>query len=105
MSTTELAPGEYSGLRILPQQPVDNPNLVQAINDNGIKWVAIDACREPAMRPIGNALGVPRHPIDVFYNVATKADETSEYNWIYDSAADGGSGLCTTNGRRPAWRR
>jgi hypothetical protein len=94
----ELAPGEYSGLRILPQQPVDNPNLVQAINDNGIKWVPLDASREPAMRPIGNALGVPRHPIDVFYNVSTKANETSEYNWIYDSAADGGSGLCTTNG-------
>ncbi|HEY1643382.1 MAG TPA: hypothetical protein VGG35_22045 [Streptosporangiaceae bacterium] len=94
----ELAPGEYSGLRILPQQPVDNPNLVQAINDNGVKWVPIDASRDPAMRPIGNALGVPRHPIDVFYNVSTKADETSEYNWIYDSAANGGSGLCTANG-------
>jgi hypothetical protein len=94
----ELAPGEYSGLRILPQQPVDNPNLVQAITNNGIKWVPIDASRDPAMRPIGSALGVPRHPIDVFYNASTKADETSEYNWIYDSAADGGSGLCTANG-------
>lgn len=94
----ELAPGEYSGLRILPQQPADNPNLLQAISDNGIKWVPIDASREPAMRPVGDALGVPRHPIDVFYNVSTKADETSEYNWIYDSAADGGSGLCTANG-------
>jgi hypothetical protein len=94
----ELAPGEYSGLRILPQQPVDNPNLIQAIVDNGIKWVPLDASREPAMRQIGPALGVPRHPIDVFYNVSTRADETSEYNWIYDSAADGGSGLCTTNG-------
>jgi hypothetical protein len=49
------------------------------------------------MRPIGNALGLPRHPIDVFYNVATKADETSEYNWIYDSTADGGSGVCQTS--------
>ncbi len=50
------------------------------------------------MRPIGSALGVPRHPIDVFYNVSTKANEVSEYNWIYDSAADGGSGLCTAAG-------
>jgi hypothetical protein len=94
----ELAPGEYSGLRILPQQPVDNPNLIQAIAANGIKWVPLDASREPAMRPVGSALGVPRHPIDVFYNVSSKANEVSEYNWIYDSAADGGSGLCTTAG-------
>ncbi|HEY1619869.1 MAG TPA: hypothetical protein VGG25_19760 [Streptosporangiaceae bacterium] len=94
----ELAPGEYSGLRILPQQPEDNPNLLTAIGANGIKWVPLDASREAAMRNVGSALGVPRHPIDVFYNVSTKANETSEYNWIYDSAADGGSGLCTTSG-------
>jgi hypothetical protein len=94
----ELAPGEYSGLRISPQQPVDNPNLIKAITDNGIKWVPLDASREPAMRQVGSALGVPRHPIDVFYNASTKADEVSEYNWIYDSAADGGSGLCTAAG-------
>jgi hypothetical protein len=94
----ELAPGEYSGLRILPQQPVDNPNLVAAITANGVKWVPMDASREPAMRPIGSALGVPRHPIDVFYNVDTAADETSEYNWIYDSTQDGGSGLCQSAG-------
>ena len=98
MSTTEFAPGEYSGLRILPQQPADNPNLVSAISQDGIAWVAMDASREPAMRPIGTALGLPRHPIDVFYNTATKADETSEYNWIYDSTADGGSGLCQATG-------
>jgi hypothetical protein len=97
MSTTEFAPGEYSGLRLLPQQPDDNPNLVDAINQDGIQWVAMDASREPAMRPIGTALGLPRHPIDVFYNVASKADETSEYNWIYDSTADGGSGVCQTS--------
>lgn len=99
MSTTELAPGEYSGLRILPQQPNDNPNLVSAINQDGVAWVAMDASREPAMRPIGQALGLPRHPIDVFYNVSTKADETSEYNWIYDSTANGGSGACQASGQ------
>jgi hypothetical protein len=99
MSTTELAPGEYSGLRIVPQQPNDNPNLVSAINQDGVAWVAMDASREPAMRPIGQALGLPRHPIDVFYNVSTKADETSEYNWIYDSTANGGSGACQASGQ------
>jgi hypothetical protein len=99
MSTTELAPGEYSGLRIVPQQPNDNPNLVSAINQDGVAWVAMDASREPTMRPIGQALGLPRHPIDVFYNVSTKADETSEYNWIYDSTANGGSGACQASGQ------
>jgi hypothetical protein len=98
MSATEFAPGEYSGLRLEPQQPADNPNLVNAVSQDGIAWVAMDASREPAMRPIGSALGLPRHPIDVFYNVATKADETSEYNWIYDSTADGGSGVCQGSG-------
>jgi hypothetical protein len=99
IQANEVAPGEYSGLRILPQQPVDNPNLIKAFNDNNIKWVPMDASREASMRPLGNALGVPRHPIDVFYNVSTQANEVSEYNWIYDSRADGGSGLCEDSGR------
>ena len=98
-SAADFAPGEYSGLRILPQQPADNPNLVSAISQDSIAWVAMDASREPAMRPIGTALGLPRHPIDVFYNTATKADETSEYNWIYDSTANGGSGACQSTGQ------
>jgi Glycosyl transferases group 1 len=71
-----LATGEYSGLRILPQQPVDNPCLDNAMAPDKIKWVAMDASREPAMRSVGAALGVPRHPIDVGYD------------------ADGGSGIC-----------
>jgi hypothetical protein len=89
-----LATGEYSGLRILPQQPADNPNLVNAMGPDKIKWVAMDASREPAMRRIGAALGVPRHPIDVGYDVATVPDEVSEFNWYNTSKQDGGSGLC-----------
>ena len=46
------------------------------------------------MRPVGAALGVPRHPIDVGYDVDTIADEINEYNWYHTSKADGGSGLC-----------
>jgi hypothetical protein len=98
MSQAEFAPGEYSGLRLLPQQPADNPNMISAIDSDGIRWVAMDASREPGMRQIGSAWGVPRHPIDVFYNTDTKTDETSEYNWIYDSTADGGSGACSAAG-------
>jgi hypothetical protein len=89
-----LATGEYSGLRILPQQPVDNPNLVRALAPDRVKWLAMDASREHVMRRVGPALGVPRHPIDVGYDVATVADEVNEYNWFNTSKADGGSGRC-----------
>lgn len=89
-----VASGEYSGLMILPQQPVDNPNLDNAMAADGIKWIALDASREPSMRPVGAALGVPRHPIDIGYDVDTIASEVNEFNWNNDSKADGGSGLC-----------
>jgi hypothetical protein len=89
-----VASGEYSGLLLLPQQPVDNPNLDNAMGRDGIKWIALDASREPDMRPVGAALGVPRHPIDIGYDVDTIASEVNEFNWNNDSKADGGSGLC-----------
>jgi len=89
-----LATGEYSGLRILPQQPVDNPNLTAAMGPNRVRWIALDASREPAMRPVGSALGVPRHPIDVGYDVDSVAEEINEYNWFHTAKKDGGSGLC-----------
>jgi hypothetical protein len=92
-----LASGEYSGLRILPQQPVDNPNMLQAMADDHIKWIVMDASRDPDMRPVGPALGIPRHPIDVGYDVATVDLEVNEFNWYNDSKADGGSGLCETS--------
>jgi hypothetical protein len=89
-----LASGEYSGLRLLPQQPVDNPYLVTAMSTDHIHWIVMDASREPAMRPVGVALGIPRHPIDVGEDVDTVAEEVNEFNWYNDSKADGGSGLC-----------
>lgn len=92
--TTELVTGEHSGLRSSPQMPVDNPNLAPALAASGITIVASDASREPQQRSIGSALTVPRHPMNIFYNVATRAEEVDEYNWIYTAAADGGSGIC-----------
>jgi hypothetical protein len=89
-----VAPGEYTGLRILPQQPVDNPNMNAAMGPDHIKWVAMDASREPNMRPVGAAFGVPRHPIDVGEDIDTVAEEVSEFNWYNDSKAAGGSGIC-----------
>jgi hypothetical protein len=89
-----LASGEYSGLKLLPQQPVDNPYLDNAMGPDGIKWIALDASREPDMRSVGTAFGVPRHPVDIGYDVDTIPSEVNEFNWNNDSKADGGSGLC-----------
>jgi hypothetical protein len=89
-----VASGEYSGLPLLPQQPVDNPYLDQAMGPDGITWIALDASREPNMRYVGAALGIPRHPIDVGDDVDTVAEEVSEFNWYNTSKADGGSGIC-----------
>jgi hypothetical protein len=100
-----VATGEYSGLPVLPQQPVDNPNLDDAMGPDGIKWIALNASTEPDMRYVGAALGVPRHPIDVGYDVDTVAAEINESNWYNTPKADGGSGICqgskTTACRKP----
>ncbi|NVI89280.1 hypothetical protein HUX53_18860 [Actinomadura sp. BRA 177] len=90
----EVVTGEHSGLRILPQQPDDNPNLAPALADAGVKWLAGDASREKAQREVGALRTVPRHPLSTYFNVATQAEEVDEYNWIYTRRADGGSGLC-----------
>ena len=57
-----VATGEYSGLPMLPQQPADNPSLDAVMGPDGIKWIALDASREPDMRYVGAALGVPEAP-------------------------------------------
>lgn len=97
LSSSDLVAGEHSGLAVLPQQPSDNPNLASALSTNGISSVASDASREPDQRIVGPAETVPRHPMNIFYNVATPAEEVDEYNWIYTSTANGGSGLCENN--------
>ncbi|MFJ8693639.1 hypothetical protein [Streptomyces roseolilacinus] len=94
---SELVTGEHSGLAVLPQQPRDNPHLAGALADNGVAWIGGDNSREPAQRPVGAALTVPRHPMNVYYNVGTAAEMTDEYNWIYTRRSDGGSGACETD--------
>lgn len=95
VNAAELVTGEHSGLKSLPQMSTDNPNLAPSLSYAGIKWIASDASRETTSRLVGGAYTVPRHPMNVYYNASTKAEETSEYNWIYTSAADGGSGYCS----------
>ncbi|MCK2240527.1 MULTISPECIES: hypothetical protein [unclassified Crossiella] len=97
LQRNEMLAGEHSGTKILPQQPQDNPNFVAALRDTGVAWIGLDASREPTLRQVGPALGVPRYPISVYYNVGTRAEMTDEYNWIYTSRANGGSGICEDN--------
>lgn len=96
---TALVTGEHSGLRHSPQEPSDNPNLDGVLGTLGVTAVASDASREPRQRSLGSsgALTMPRYPMSVYYNVGTKAELIDEYNWIYNSTADGGSGDCETN--------
>ncbi|MEU3458328.1 hypothetical protein ABZ721_00040 [Streptomyces sp. NPDC006733] len=90
----ELLTGEHSGLKILPQQPVDNPNLAPSLTATGVTVLGSDNSRDPLQRKVGPALTVPRFPMNVFYNAGKAAEEVDEYNWIYTRAADGGSGIC-----------
>ncbi|WP_189933072.1 hypothetical protein [Streptomyces sulfonofaciens] len=93
----ELVTGEHSGMRVLPQQSEDNPNLALALDDNDITWLASDNSRDPAQRRVGPATTVPRYPMNVFYNAGRAAEQVDEYNWIYTSRAQGGSGICEDN--------
>ncbi|MEU3961344.1 hypothetical protein AB0F42_16195 [Streptomyces buecherae] len=93
---SELVTGEHSGLASRPQQPTDNPALAPALSDSDVAWIGSDSSREPAQRAAGPALTVPRYPMNVFYNAGRAAEQVDEYNWIYASKADGGSGTCET---------
>ncbi|MFJ6983303.1 MULTISPECIES: hypothetical protein [unclassified Streptomyces] len=97
LNNGELVTGEHSGMRVLPQQPVDNPNLALALGDNQITWLGSDNSREPGQRSVGGATTVPRYPMNVFYNAGRAAEQVDEYNWIYTSRAQGGSGICEDN--------
>lgn len=46
---------------------------------------------------MGSATTVPRYPMNVFYNAGRAAEQVDEYNWIYTSRAQGGSGICEDN--------
>jgi hypothetical protein len=94
LNPAELVTGEHSGLKALPQMAADNPNLAGALADTGVRVIASDASREQASRSIGPAVTERRWPMNIFYNVGTAAEEVDEYNWIYTSRADGGSGIC-----------
>jgi len=93
----ELVTGEHSGLRRAPQEPSDNPNLARALTQAGITMIGSDNSRESAQRIIGSARTSPRYPMNIYYNTGKKTEAVDEYNWVYTSAANGGSGICENN--------
>ncbi len=93
---SELVTGEHSGLASGPARE-DNPALAAAMATTGVTWVGADSSVQPAQRRVGSALTVPRHPMNIFYNTSTEYNAADEYNWIYTTRADGGSGICEDN--------
>ncbi|WP_328868975.1 hypothetical protein OHT76_02135 [Streptomyces sp. NBC_00287] len=97
LENDELVTGEHSGMKVLPQQTDDNPNLALALEDTDIAWLGSDNSREPQQRQVGPSTTVPRYPMNVFYNAGRAAEQVDEYNWIYTGRAQGGSGICEDN--------
>jgi len=95
--TKEYLSGEHSGLYLVPQQPVDNPQFAASLGATGVRFIGADASRESGARVVGGATTVPRHPVAVYYNVSTVGEEAAEYNWFYTSRTAGGSGYCDDN--------
>ncbi len=96
INANELVTGEHSGLITAPQMTMDNPNLATALKTTGITLIASDASREALPRVVAGTTTrtAPRHPMNVYYNTSTRAAAADEYNWIYTSKANGGSGIC-----------
>jgi hypothetical protein len=95
---TELVTGEHSGIGtskeansptgVVPVSP-PNVNMAPALNATGIRSIGADNSREAGQRAVGNALTLPRYPMNVFYNIATMHDQLDEYDWLYLSKAAG----------------
>ncbi|MFI9272801.1 hypothetical protein ACIGXM_19055 [Kitasatospora sp. NPDC052896] len=94
---SELVTYQNSGLALPPQQTQDNPSLAPALTAAGVTALASNGSTETAARQVGTALTVPGHQDDVYYNAATAAEETDEYNWVFTPTAQGGSGSCGTS--------
>jgi hypothetical protein len=101
-----------------------NPGFIDALTRAGIRSVAGDASKaypNPPDGPVsstaqfpagatftdGPAQVVPRYPSNVYYNVANRADQLDEYNWIYVSPPAGGcvpiTGVTTCRATPATW--
>ena len=79
-----------------------NPEFLRAAKDFGIRYILSDTSRSGWNNPSPNAgfystfepsiLIIPRRPTNLYYNVSTPAEWTSEYNYFY-----------APGGRFPTW--
>jgi hypothetical protein len=122
------APPATNGAALAPY--AQNPDYLAALTGAGIATVAADASKaypnppdrttgladaDPSNFPkgatfsLGNGIQtVPRYPTNVYYNVANRADQLDEYNWIYTSPPVGGcvpiAGVTTCNAAEVPWQ-
>ena len=105
-----------------------NPAYVPALGDAGIRTVASDTSKPYPNPPTKNPVSetdptnfpkgasfplsasirtVPRYPSNVYYNVAARADQLDEYNWIYTAPPIGGcvpiANVTTCNAAEVDW--
>jgi hypothetical protein len=103
-------PPTVNGAALAPY--TQNPAYVPALTAAGIRTVASDSSKpypnppdKPSISetdPTNFAKGasfplsatiraIPRYPSNVYYNVANRADQLDEYNWIYTAPSGGGA--------------
>jgi hypothetical protein len=75
MNPAELVTGGHTGLT--------NLAMPTALAKTGVTRIAGDASVNPAVRMVGQAIVVPRHPSPVYYNVGTRDEQLDEFNYIY----------------------
>ena len=88
-----------------------NPVFAAALTDSAIKYFGSDASKPYPSNPLevnspqipagqtftdGPAQAVPRYPTNIYYNVATQAQEVDEYNTLYLPPSLGGTCVNTT---------
>jgi hypothetical protein len=95
----ELVTGEHSGIGTSNPVTAPNPAMAPALNAAGVTSLGADNSREIGQRAVGNALTLPRYPMNVFYNVSTWADQLDEYDWLYlaKGAGPAGRGNCSNS--------
>ncbi|MBV8480708.1 MAG: hypothetical protein JOY72_10450, partial [Actinobacteria bacterium] len=65
------------------QSGLHNPQLPAALRDAGVRVVASDASRNPIPLRHGDAVALPRHPMNVYQDAATRTEEIEEYDARY----------------------
>jgi len=85
---TSLSPAQYSQDALVTGEHsgVENPNMPTALNAVGVTTFAQDASRQPTQYSLGNAIGAPRYPSNIYYNASNWTDQLNEYNTLYVTA-------------------